>query len=341
MKLTDFDFKLPKELIAQYPAEKRDHSRLLVLHRDKGKIEHKKFYNLIEYLKPEDALVINQTKVFPARLFGIDQKNGIEAEVFLLKNLEDDLWEVLLKPRKKIMPGSIINFNQGSLSCEILKESNTEGDLARFDYKGDIFELLERIGNTPLPPYIKREADLKDRDRYQTVYARERGAVAAPTAGLHFTPELLEKIKEKGIEVIPITLHIGWGTFRPIRASNFEEHKMEEEYFEISEESFEKISSVKKNGGKVFAVGTSAVRALETVFENNNGSHKGWTRKFIYPPYDFRIVDGMITNFHLPKSTLFLLVSAFAGKEVIFTAYLEAIKERYRFYSYGDAMLIL
>ena len=341
MKLTDFDFKLPKELIAQYPAEKRDHSRLLVLHRDTGELEHRKFFDIIEYLNPEDALVINQTKVFPARLFGINQKNGNKAEVFLLRNLEDNLWEVLLKPRKKIMPGSIINFNQGSLSCEILNESNTEGDLARFDYKGDFFELLERIGNTPLPPYIKREADLKDRERYQTVYARERGAVAAPTAGLHFTPELLEKIKEKGIEVIPITLHIGWGTFRPIRASNFEEHKMEEEYFEISNQSFEKINSVRNSGGKVFAVGTSAVRALETVFANNNGSHKGWTRKFIYPPYDFRIVDGMITNFHLPKSTLVLLVSAFAGKELILKAYQEAIKEKYRFYSYGDAMLIL
>lgn len=341
MKLADFDFKLPKELIAQYPAEKRDHSRLLVLHRDTGELEHRKFFDLIEYLNPEDALVINQTKVFPARLFGINQKSGIKAEIFLLRNLEDNLWEVLLKPRKKIRPGSIINFNQGSLSCEILKESTTEGDLARFDYKGDIFELLERIGNTPLPPYIKREADLKDKERYQTIYARERGAVAAPTAGLHFTSELLEKIKEKGIEVIPITLHIGWGTFRPIRASNFEEHNMEEEYFEIGEESFEKISSVKKNCGMVFAVGTSVVRALETAFENDNRPHKGWTRKFIYPPYDFRIVDGMITNFHLPRSTLFLLVSAFAGKELIFSAYQEAIREKYRFYSYGDAMLIL
>jgi len=341
MKLSDFDFKLPKELIAQYPAEKRDHSRLLVLHRDTGELEHRKFFDIIEYLNLENALVINQTKVFPARLFGINQKNGIKAEVFLLRNLEDNLWEVLLKPRKKIRPGSIINFNQGSLSCEILRESNTEGDLARFDYKGDIFELLDRIGNTPLPPYIKRESDLKDRDRYQTIYARERGAIAAPTAGLHFTSELLEKIREKGIKVIPITLHIGWGTFRPIRASDFEEHKMEEEYFEICEESFEKISSVKKNGGKVFAVGTSVVRVLETAFENDNGPHKGWTRKFIYPPYDFRMVDGMITNFHLPKSTLFLLVSAFAGKELILKAYQEAIKEKYRFYSYGDAMLIL
>jgi len=340
MKLTDFDFKLPKELIAQYPAEKRDHSKLLILNRQTGGIEHRKFYEIIEYLNPEDALVINQTKVFPARLFGRNEKSGGKTEVFLLRNLEGNLWEVLLKPRKKITAGSIINFNQGSLSCEILKESNTEGDLVRFDYEGSFFELLDRIGNTPLPPYIKREADLRDRERYQTVYAKERGAVAAPTAGLHFTPELLERIKDKGVKVIPITLHIGWGTFRPIRDLNFEEHKMEEEFFEISKESFQKINLVGENGGKIFAVGTSAVRALETAFENENSLNKCWTKKFIYPPYDFKIVDRMITNFHLPKSTLFLLVCAFAGKELVFKAYQEAIKEKYRFYSYGDAMLI-
>jgi S-adenosylmethionine:tRNA ribosyltransferase-isomerase len=341
MKLTDFDFKLPNELIAQYPAEKRDHSRLLVLNRDTGELEHRRFFDIIEYLNPEDALVINQTKVFPARLFGRNEKSGGKTEVFLLKNFEENIWEVLIKPKKKVPQGSVINFDQGRLSCEILEENRSGASLARFDSDGDIFELLEEIGNTPLPPYIRRDSDLEDRDRYQTVYARERGAVAAPTAGLHFTSELLEKIKEKGIDVIPITLHIGWGTFRPIRASNFEEHKMEEESFEISKESFEKINSVRKNGGKIFAVGTTVVRTLETVFENGNGPNKGWTRKFIYPPYDFRMVDRMITNFHLSKSTLFLLVCAFAGRELIFKAYQEAIKEKYRFYSYGDAMLIL
>jgi S-adenosylmethionine:tRNA ribosyltransferase-isomerase len=341
MKLTDFDFKLPKELIAQYPAEQRDHSRLLVLHRDTGELEHRRFFDIIEYLEPEDALVINQTLVFPARLFGRNQKNGAKSEIFLLRNLDGNMWEVLIKPKKKIHPGSIINFDQGRLSCEIMEESPSGASLARFDSDGDIFDLLEEIGNTPLPPYIKRDSDIKDRERYQTVYAKERGAVAAPTAGLHFTPELLERIEDKGIKVIPITLHIGWGTFRPIRSSNFEEHKMEEEYFEISDESFEKINSVRKSGGKIFAVGTTAVRALETVFENDNVLNKGWTRKFIYPPYDFRIIDCMITNFHLPKSTLFLLVCAFAGKELILKAYQEAIREKYRFYSYGDAMLIL
>jgi len=340
MKLNDFDFKLPKELIAQYPAEKRDHSRLLVLNRDTGELEHRRFFDIIEYLNPEDALVINQTKVFPARLFGKNLKNGVKSEVFLLKNLDGDIWEVLIKPKKKIPPGSVINFDQGRLSCEIMEENPSGASLARFDSDGDIFELLEEIGNTPLPPYIRRDSDLEDRDRYQTVYAKERGAVAAPTAGLHFTPELLAKIKEKGIQVIPITLHIGWGTFRPIRASNFEEHKMEEEFFEISKESFQKINLVGENGGKIFAVGTSAVRALETAFENENSLNKCWTKKFIYPPYDFKIVDRMITNFHLPKSTLFLLVCAFAGKELVFKAYQEAIKEKYRFYSYGDAMLI-
>ncbi len=350
MKLTDFDFKLPKELIAQYPIERRDYSRLLVLHRDKGELEHKKFYEIVECLKPEDALVINQTKVFPARLIGTYQKNGAKAEVFLLRNIanksvtahrEDKMWEVLLKPKKKNPVGLVVIFNQGELSCEIVGQSSSGANLARFDYSGDIFNLLDKIGNTPLPPYIKREPDTKDIDRYQTVYAKVKGAVAAPTAGLHFTEELLENIKNKGIEVIPITLHIGWGTFKPVRALNLEEHKMEEEFFEINEESVARVNSVKENGGKIFAVGTSVVRALETAAEYGLKSYRGWTEKFIYPPYDFKIVDGMITNFHLPKSTLFLLVCAFAGRELIFKAYQEAIKERYRFYSYGDVMMIL
>ena len=341
MKLTDFDFKLPKELIAQYPSERRDFSRLLVLHRNKGELEHKIFYEIIDYLKPEDALVVNQTRVFPARLFGINQINGAKAEVFFLRKIDDGIWEVLLKPKKKNLVGSIIVFNEEKLTCEILEKSSSGANLARFDYSGDIFNLLEKIGNTPLPPYIKREPDIKDIDRYQTVYAKEKGAVAAPTAGLHFTEELLENIKNKRIEVIPITLHIGWGTFKPVRALNLEEHKMEEEFFEISEESAKKINSVKENGGKIFAVGTSVVRALETAVRDELWSDRGWTEKFIYPPYDFKIVDGMVTNFHLPKSTLFLLVCAFAGRELIFKAYEEAIKERYRFYSYGDAMLIL
>jgi S-adenosylmethionine:tRNA ribosyltransferase-isomerase len=341
MKLTDFDFKLPKELIAQYPSERRDFSRLLVLHRNKGELEHKIFYEIIDYLKPEDALVVNQTRVFPARLFGINQINGAKAEVFFLRKIDDGIWEVLLKPKKKNLVGSIIVFNEEKLTCEILEKSSSGANLARFDYSGDIFNLLEKIGNTPLPPYIKREPDIKDIDRYQTVYAKEKGAVAAPTAGLHFTEELLENIKNKRIEVIPITLHIGWGTFKPVRALNLEEHKMEEEFFEISEESAKKVNSVKENGGKIFAVGTSVVRALETAAKDELWSDRGWTEKFIYPPYDFKIVDGMVTNFHLPKSTLFLLVCAFAGRELIFKAYEEAIKERYRFYSYGDAMLIL
>lgn len=341
MKLTDFDYKLPKELIAQYPAEKRDHSRLLVLDRQTGKLGHRKFYDLSGYLKPGDVLVINQTRVFPARLLGLNQKNGVKSEIFLLKSVGDNLWEVLLKPKKKIPPGSVINFDQGRLSCEILEENPSGATLARFESAGDMFDLLEEIGNTPLPPYIKRDSDLRDKERYQTVYAKDRGAVAAPTAGLHFTAELLQEIRDKGIQVIPITLHIGWGTFRAIKMPDLEEHKMGEEFFEISQESFEKINLARENGGKVFAVGTSVVRALETAFENGNSLHQGWTGKFIYPPYDFKIVDGMITNFHLPKSTLFLLVCAFAGREPIFRAYEEAIKERYRFYSYGDAMLIL
>ena len=341
MKLTDFDFKLPRELIAKYPLERRDSSRLLVLHRRNGILEHKKFFEVIDYLNPEDVMVINQTKVFPARLFGINQKNGANSEVFLLRNIEDKIWEVLLKPRKKIPVSSTIVFNNGKLYCEILDSNHSGATLARFDYAGELIDLLEKIGNTPLPPYIKRKADLKDKDRYQTVYARDIGAVAAPTAGLHFTKNLLEKIKEKGVDIIPITMHIGWGTFRPVRALNIEEHKMEEEYFEISRESVERINSVKKNRGRVFAVGTSVVRTLETMAESKGKICKGWTDKFIYPSYDFKMVDGLITNFHLPKSTLFLLVSAFAGKELILKAYQEAIKNGYRFYSYGDAMLIL
>jgi S-adenosylmethionine:tRNA ribosyltransferase-isomerase len=341
MKLTDFDFNLPKELIAQYPAERRDFSRLLVLHRDKGELEHKKFYEIVNYLQPEDALVVNQTRVFPARLFGTNQKNGAKAEVFMLREIDDGIWEVLLKPKKKNLIGSTIVFNEGELTCEILEKSSSGANLARFDYSGDIFSLLEKIGNTPLPPYIKRAPDFKDKDRYQTVYAKEKGAVAAPTAGLHFTEELMGEIMNKGVKIISITLHIGWGTFKPVRAMNLEEHKMEGEFFEISEESARKMNAVKENGGKIFAVGTSVVRALETAVEHGLKSYRGWTEKFIYPPYDFKIVDGMITNFHLPKSTLFLLVCAFAGSELIFKAYQEAIKERYRFYSYGDAMLIL
>ena len=341
MKLTDFDFKLPRELIAKYPLERRDSSRLLVLHRRNGILEHKKFFEVIDYLNPEDVMVINQTKVFPARLFGINQKNGANSEVFLLRNIEDKIWEVLLKPRKKIPVSSTIVFNNGKLYCEILDSNHSGATLARFDYAGELIDLLEEIGNTPLPPYIKRKADLKDKDRYQTVYARDIGAVAAPTAGLHFTKNLLEKIKEKGVDIIPITMHIGWGTFKPVRALNIEEHKMEEEYFEISRESVERINSVKKNRGRVFAVGTSVVRTLETMAESKGKICKGWTDKFIYPSYDFKMVDGLITNFHLPKSTLFLLVSAFAGKELILKAYQEAIKNGYRFYSYGDAMLIL
>ena len=343
--LKDFDYPLPKDLIAYHPAEKRDHSRLLIMDRKTGALEHRYFYQIIDYLEEGDGLVINQTKVFPARIFGINEKNQAKVEVLFLKKLEDNMWEVLVKPGKKVPSGSVISFNQDNLRCQILERTESGSWLAKPKFDEDLFEILDQLGKIPLPPYIKRETEPQDKDRYQTVYAKEKGAVAAPTAGLHFTPELLEKIEKKGIQKIPITLHVGWDSFRPIRTDNPEDHQLASEYFKIDQSSADKMNQIKENGKRIVAVGTTTVRALETAMDDSELhqilAKSGWTRKFIYPPYKFKVVNCLITNFHLPRSTLFLLVSAFASKELILKAYQEAIEERYRFYSYGDAMLII
>jgi S-adenosylmethionine:tRNA ribosyltransferase-isomerase len=346
MKITikDFDYPLPKELIATYPAQRRDHSRLMVLNRKTGDIQHQIFHQVIDHLDEGDGLIINQTKVFPARVFGKNQENDRQVEVFFLKRTADQLWEVLLKPSKRISSGTSIAFEEG-LACEILGRTESGSWEAKVDSNGDLFSVLERIGKVPLPPYIKREAEESDRINYQTVYARETGAVAAPTAGLHFTEELLRRIEEKGVQKIPITLHVGWDSFRPVRVDDPEQHILASEYYNIDAISAEKINAVKKLGKRIVAVGTTTVRALETAADSMcAGEFKqqsGWTKKFIYPPYRFKLVDCLITNFHLPRSTLLLLVSAFASKESILEAYHEAIRQKYRFYSYGDAMMIL
>jgi S-adenosylmethionine:tRNA ribosyltransferase-isomerase len=345
VSLEDFAYPLPQELIAFYPARKRDHSRLLVLDRNRGKTEHKLFYQMIDYLQEGDGLVINQTKVFPARVFGKNKKNDRKVEVLFLRRLDEDRWEVLLKPAKRASEGTSISFDQDGLTCEIGGRTESGSWLAKVDSCDDFFEVLEKIGKVPLPPYIKREAEPDDKHTYQTVYAKQTGAVAAPTAGLHFTEELLSRIEERGVEKIPITLHVGWDSFRPVRTDDPADHTLASEYFEIDAPSAERINQIKKSGQRIVAVGTTTVRALETAADDAKDGHikpqSGWTKKFIYPPYEFKAVDAMITNFHLPRSTLLLLVSAFASRELILQAYQEAIRLKYRFYSYGDAMLII
>ncbi|UCB51929.1 MAG: tRNA preQ1(34) S-adenosylmethionine ribosyltransferase-isomerase QueA [Candidatus Zixiibacteriota bacterium] len=345
VSLKDYDYPLPKSLIAQYPEERRDHSRLLVLDRKSERIDHRLFYQVIDYLEEGDGLVINQSRVFPARVFGTNQKNDRRVEVFFLKEVGDKLWEVLVKPFKKVPEGSLITFDQTGLTCEILERTESGSRLAKVNFNGDLFEVLEKIGKVPLPPYIKREPEAGDKNTYQTVYARETGAVAAPTAGLHFTPELLEKIERKGVERIAITLHVGWDSFRPVRVEHPEEHTLASEHFKIDPRSAERINRIKRYRKRIVAVGTTTVRALETAAEHSDGGEmkpqSGWTKKFIYPPFKFKVVDSLITNFHLPRSTLLLLVSALASRELIFKAYQEAVEKKYRFYSYGDAMLII
>jgi len=342
MRLSDFKYPLPEDLIAQYPAEKRDESRLMVLHRNSEKIEHRIFRDIKEYLQDGDCLVVNHTKVFPARLFGIKEKTEAKVEIFLLRELENGLWEVLVKPARKVRIGNRLHITE-DLYCDVIDNTVSGGRVVRFNYNGNFFSIVEKLGQAPLPPYIKREPEPIDKERYQTVYAEVRGAVAAPTAGLHFTRELLDEIQQMGVKVVPIVLHVGLGSFRPVQVEDLSRHKMDSEYYEIYEDSARAINETKENGGRVIAVGTTVVRALETAVTSNHSvkAEKGWTDKFIYPPYEFKIIDGLVTNFHLPGSTLLMLVSAFAGHEFIMKAYRKAIRERYRFYSYGDAMLIL
>ena len=342
MKTSDFFYELPPELIAQDPLEDRSSSRLLCLDRGSGSFQHEYFRDLPGHLCAGDCLVLNNTKVIPARLYGTKKETGASIEVLLLKRKEADVWETLVRPGKKCRPGTKLVFGgEGLLQGEVLDVLDDGNRLIRFDYSGIFEEVLDRLGEMPLPPYITHK--LKDRNRYQTVYAKYEGSAAAPTAGLHFTESLLQEVRDKGVQIVPVTLHVGLGTFRPVKVDDVETHHMHSEYYEIAEETANAVNDTKKAGGRVICVGTTSCRTLETAADEEGVLHagSGWTDIFIYPGYRFKIMDGLITNFHLPESTLLMLVSAFAGKEHILKAYEEAIRERYRFFSFGDAMLIL
>ena len=341
MKLKDFYYDLPEELIAQDPLLKRSDSRLMVLNRENGDIEHKHFHDIINYLSPGDCLVINDTKVLPARLIGEKEGTGASVEVLLLKRHDDKVWETLVKPGKKARPGAKISFGNGKLIGEVLDVVEEGNRLIRFDYEGIFEEVLDELGQMPLPPYITHK--LEDKNRYQTVYAKHTGSAAAPTAGLHFTEELLKKVEDMGVKIARVTLHVGLGTFRPVKVENVLEHHMHSEFYVIDEEAADIINQTKKNGGKIISVGTTSTRTLETAAddEGNIRACSGWTDIFIYPGYKFKIVDRLITNFHLPESTLLMLVSALYDREKVLNAYEIAVKEKYRFFSFGDAMIIL
>lgn len=341
MKTEDFDYYLPEELIAQTPLEKRDSSRLLVLDRKTGEVEHKHFSDIIDYLEEGDTLVLNDTKVLPARLIGVKEETEAVIEVLLLKNLENDTWECLTKPARRIKVGTIVSFGNGELKMECTKVFDEGIRHFKMIYDGIFYEILDKLGTMPLPPYIHEKLD--DQSRYQTVYAKELGSAAAPTAGLHFTNELLKKIEQKKINICYITLHVGLGTFRPVSVDNIKDHEMHSEYYTMSKSVADKLNETKKNGKRIIAVGTTSTRTLETIATNNNGKFiecSGWTKIFIYPGYEFKAINCLITNFHLPKSTLVMLVSALAGRENILNAYNIAVKEKYRFFSFGDAMFI-
>lgn len=340
MKVEDFNYELPEELIAQTPIEKRDTSRMMVLDKNTGKIEHKHFYDIIDYLHKGDVLVLNDTKVLPARLIGEKEETKAVIEILLLKNIKEDLWECLVKPAKRIKVGTVVSFGGGLLKAEC-KEVREEGiRIFNLQYKGIFYEVLEKLGTMPLPPYIHEQ--LKEQDRYQTVYAKNIGSAAAPTAGLHFTKELLEKIKQKGVQILFITLHVGLGTFRPVQVDTIEEHKMHSEFYSMSKDVADELNKAKKEHRKIISVGTTTTRTLEAIMSKYNTFKecRGFTDIFIYPGYKFKAIDNLITNFHLPKSTLLMLVSALAGREHILHAYQEAVKEKYRFFSFGDAMYI-
>mgnify|MGYP000042585389 CR=1 FL=1 len=337
MLVTDFDYELPQELIAQHPMEPRDHSRLLVVDKHTGELQHKHFYDLVDYLRPGDVLVFNDTRVIPARLHGT-KDTGAHVEVFLLTRRDATDWEVLVRPGKKLQVGAKINFSD-ELSCEVIEHTDFGGRVVRFKYDGIFEEILDHLGETPLPPYIT--APLEDKERYQTVYNRERGSAAAPTAGLHFTKELLQKIKEIGCEEVFVTLHVGLGTFRPVSEAKIEDHKMHKEFYTVSQEAADAVNKAKAEGRRIIAVGTTAVRTLEAAGADGQ-LHAGssWTNIFIYPGYKFRLVDDLVTNFHLPQSTLLMLVSTLSTREIMLQTYKKAVEEKYRFFSFGDAMFI-
>ena len=340
MKTSDFYYDLPQELIAQDPLTDRSASRLMHLSIKDGSIEHRHFTDILEYLNPGDCLVINDTKVIPARLYGHKEETGALIEILLLKRNENDVWECLVKPGKKARKGTRISFGDGLLKGEIVDVIEDGNRLIHFEYNGIFEEILDQLGEMPLPPYITHK--LQDKNRYQTVYAKHEGSAAAPTAGLHFTKELLEKVKEKGVQIAHVTLHVGLGTFRPVKVDDVEQHHMHSEYYVVEEDQAKLINDTKKNGGRVIAVGTTSCRTLESATREDGvlKAGSGWTEIFIYPGYHFKMIDSLITNFHLPESTLMMLVSALAGKEKIMHAYEEAVKERYRFFSFGDAMFI-
>ena len=340
MELKEFYYDLPEELIAQVTIKKRDESRLMVLDRKKQTIEHKVFKDILDYLQPGDCLVRNNTKVIPARIYG-KKETGANVEFLLLNNIEGDIWESIVRPGNKLHVGTKVTFGDGKLNAEILEVMEGGTRKVKFTYNGIFNEILDEIGMMPLPPYIHEE--LKEKDRYQTVYAKYQGSAAAPTAGLHFTEELLEKIREKGVEIANVTLHVGIGTFRPVKVEKIEEHHMHSEHYYIKQEDVDKINNARKNGGRIISVGTTSCRVLESIADENGfvKETEGDTSIFIYPGYKFKCIDGLITNFHLPESTLLMLVSALAGKDYIMKAYNEAVKEKYRFFSFGDAMLIL
>ena len=340
MKTDDFDFELPEELIAQEPILKRDSSRLMVVDKKTGSISHHVFTDIVDLLNKGDVLVLNDTKVIPARLFGIKENTNAHIEVLLLNNIENNIWSCLVKPAKRVKEGTIISFGDGLLKAKCLEVDDEGIRKIEFKYDGIFMEILDKLGTMPLPPYIKTK--LKDKDRYQTVYAKNIGSAAAPTAGLHFTKELLEKIKNKGIIICYVTLHVGLGTFRPVKVEDVSKHKMHSEYYEMNEETANILNKAKEDGRRIISVGTTSVRVLETVMNKYNYFCKcsGWTDIFIYPGYKFKAIDNLITNFHLPKSTLIMLVSALASREIILNAYKEAVKEKYRFFSFGDSMFI-
>ena len=340
MDVKDFYFDLPQELIAQDPLEDRSSSRLLVLDKETGAVEHRVFRDIVSYLRKGDCLVINDTKVIPARLYGVKEGTQAKIEVLLLKRRADDVWEVLVKPGRKARPGAVIQFGEGLLTGKVIDVVEEGNRLIQFSYQGIFEEILDQLGQMPLPPYITHQ--LKDKNRYQTVYAKHEGSAAAPTAGLHFTEELLKQIEEKGVKIAHVTLHVGLGTFRPVKVDNVQDHHMHSEFYIVEEEEAKKINDTKKAGGRVICVGTTSCRTLESATGEDGvlKAGSGWTDIFIYPGYRFKILDALITNFHLPESTLVMLVSALAGREHILHAYEEAIKERYRFFSFGDAMFI-
>jgi S-adenosylmethionine:tRNA ribosyltransferase-isomerase len=343
LKIELFDFDLPEELIAQTPLLDREASRLMVIDKDTGDIKHESsFRSILSYLKEGDCLVLNDTRVLPARLYGVKQDTGAKVEVLLLKQLQGDRWETLVKPGKRIKEGTIITFGDGRLTAKCIGTSEYGGRIIEFIYDGIFYEVLEELGEMPLPPYIREQLD--DQDRYQTVFARERGSAAAPTAGLHFTEQLLEDIKQKGVHIAFITLHVGLGTFRPVSADTIQEHEMHAEFYQMTEGTARLLNEVRADGGRIITVGTTSTRTLETIASKHNGKfaeESGWTNIFIYPGYVFKGIDGMVTNFHLPKSTLIMLISALAGRENILRAYKEAVTQKYRFFSFGDAMLII